>query len=49
MSGYNELAEKNDIVILYPQAETSTLFPFNPKGCWDWWGYSDTIINPFVP
>ena len=30
----------NRIVVLYPQAARSRLAPFNPKGCWDWWGYS---------
>lgn len=38
-AGYNELAEKNDIIIIYPQARTSVL---NPYGCWDWWGYTST-------
>jgi poly(3-hydroxybutyrate) depolymerase len=36
-SGLNRWAEQNMIVILYPQAKVTTL---NPKGCWDWWGYS---------
>lgn len=40
-AGYNEVAEANDIVILYPQAVKSSFLPFNPKGCWDWWGYND--------
>ena len=30
---YNQHAEKNNIIILYPQA-TST--PLNPNGCFDW-------------
>jgi len=38
-TGYNEWAEANNIVVLYPQAITTTL---NPKGCWDWWGYTST-------
>jgi hypothetical protein len=25
-------------VILYPQA-ISAVIPYNPEGCWDWWGY----------
>jgi hypothetical protein len=25
---------------LYPQAQISDPIPFNPKGCWDFWGYS---------
>lgn len=40
ISGLNEWAEGNDIVILYPQTVSSILLPMNPQGCWDWWGYS---------
>ncbi len=36
-SGYAGWAESNAIIILFPQATNSTL---NPKGCWDWWGYT---------
>ena len=36
--GINEWAETNEIVVVYPQLEKSI---FNPKGCWDWWGYTD--------
>lgn len=39
-TGYNELADANNIIVLYPQAEGSNTIPFNPKGCWDFWGYS---------
>jgi hypothetical protein len=45
-AGYNRWAESNRIVVLYPQttAWSRTLDPTgltaNPKGCWDWWGYS---------
>jgi len=39
--GLNELAEANNFIVLYPQIERSYTIPFNPKGCWDWWGYSD--------
>ena len=38
-AGYNRWAETNDMIVLYPQARSSTL-PLNPLGCWDWWGYS---------
>jgi poly(3-hydroxybutyrate) depolymerase len=38
-AGYNEWAESNDIIVLYPQAVRSP-FLNNPKGCWDWWGYT---------
>jgi hypothetical protein len=37
-AGFNEWAESNKLVIVYPQIEKSL---FNPKGCWDWWGYTD--------
>ena len=37
-AGYNRWAATNDVVVLYPQTKLSP--PFNPKGCWDFWGYS---------
>ena len=37
-TGYNGWAETNDLVILYPQADSNTLKE-NENGCWDWWGY----------
>jgi len=39
-AGYERWADANRIVVLYPQAASSTLRPINPRGCWDWWGYS---------
>ena len=39
-AGYNRWAAANRIVVLYPQAAKSLIWPFNPQGCWDWWGYS---------
>lgn len=39
-TGYNEYAETNRMIILYPQARPSNGIPYNPKGCWDFWGYS---------
>lgn len=46
-AGYNEWAEANRIVVLYPQAavlERRVLgipLPWpNPQGCWDWWGFT---------
>lgn len=39
-TGYNEIADTNKIIVLYPQAEPSDPIPYNPKGCWDFWGYS---------
>lgn len=46
-AGYNGWAASNRIVVLYPQtvrrygfAFGSFRWQFNPKGCWDWWGYT---------
>lgn len=39
-TGYNEIADSNDIVMLYPQVQPSNMNPTNPQGCWDFWGYS---------
>jgi hypothetical protein len=41
-AGYNRWAAANRIVVLYPQVAPSRMLPFNPKGCWDWWGYTGT-------
>lgn len=38
-AGYNEWADANRIVVLYPQVDPSAV-PVNPDGCWDWWGYT---------
>lgn len=45
-SGLNEIAEANNLIILYPQASVSKIYPYNPKGCWDWWGYDDIQVTP---
>jgi hypothetical protein len=40
-TGYNEMADANNLVILYPQAEgADNDRDQNPDGCWDWWGYT---------
>ncbi|XP_068129046.1 poly(3-hydroxybutyrate) depolymerase-like [Hyperolius riggenbachi] len=36
-TGYNQVADLNNLIILYPQAKSNMS---NPNGCWDWWGYS---------
>lgn len=41
-SGLNEWADTNHIIVLYPQAIPSYGSPYNPNGCWDWWGYDGT-------
>lgn len=40
-AGYNEWADSNDLIVLYPQTVATMLAPLNPNGCWDWWGYVD--------
>ncbi len=40
-AGYNEWADGNRIIVLYPQTASTHLTPFNPNACWDWWGYTD--------
>lgn len=38
-TGYNQWADMNQIIVLYPQVNASS-DPFNPNGCWDWFGYT---------
>jgi poly(3-hydroxybutyrate) depolymerase len=38
-TGYNAWADTNHLIVLYPQTRTSSLMPFNPQACWDWWSY----------
>jgi poly(3-hydroxybutyrate) depolymerase len=47
-AGYNEWADTNHFIVLYPQTITRFGIGFrpwkfsyvvNPMGCWDWWGY----------
>jgi hypothetical protein len=45
-AGYNAWADANHVIVLYPQATAwlrladPSQISGNPKGCWDWWGYS---------
>jgi poly(3-hydroxybutyrate) depolymerase len=48
-AGYNRWADANRLIVLYPQTITRNgwgmaglrpSFIFNPRGCWDWWGYT---------
>jgi len=39
-SGFNAWAEKSNIIVVYPYVKVSSLYPYNPKGCWDWWSYT---------
>lgn len=36
---WHRQADARHLVLLYPQT-VSSLMPLNPKGCWDWWGYT---------
>ena len=36
-TGYAQNAEGLQTIVLFPQVVNSTV---NPKGCWDWWGYT---------
>jgi hypothetical protein len=38
-TGYNEWAESNYLIVVYPQAMRWPALS-NPRGCWDWWGYT---------
>ena len=45
-AGYNDWADANLAIILYPQVyHPDGSFDHwalsNPRGCWDWWGYTD--------
>ncbi len=53
-SGYNRWADANRIIVLYPQAIARNgpgfagwraSFVFNPRGCWDWWGYTGPLYH----
>ncbi|GAB3185092.1 esterase/PHB depolymerase [Micromonospora palomenae] len=39
----NQYADTNNLIVLYPQASTSSS---NPNGCWDWWGYLGATNYP---
>ena len=40
-AGYNDWAEINNIIIVYPYAKPDVMLG-NPNACWDWWGYTGT-------
>ena len=46
-AGYNRWADTNSLIVLYPQAVARSgwcfrcgNFIYNPRACWDWWGYT---------
>ena len=43
-AGYNEWADANNLIILYPETDTLPVTIqgiTNPESCWDWWGFLD--------
>ena len=46
-AGYIEWAQSNRLIVLFPQIVPrygwtgGLAWIFNPRGCWDWWGYTD--------
>jgi poly(3-hydroxybutyrate) depolymerase len=36
-TSFARIADRNRIVMLFPQVSASA---YNPEGCWDWWGYT---------
>jgi poly(3-hydroxybutyrate) depolymerase len=39
-AGYNRWADTNRLIVLYPQTIARYWGVFNPRACWDWWGYT---------
>jgi poly(3-hydroxybutyrate) depolymerase len=40
-SGYLDYVEANKLIVLFPQTWiTEDNYPLNPKGCWDWYGWT---------
>ena len=39
-AGYNRWADTNRLIVLYPQTVARYFPVYNPRGCWDWWGYT---------
>jgi hypothetical protein len=53
-AGYNAWADANRLIVLYPQTVASWYpwYLWNPKACWDWWGYisfSDSYVTKAGP
>jgi hypothetical protein len=38
-AGYLQIADANDIVVLFPQVGRTKKSPSNYWGAWDWFGY----------
>ncbi|GAB6261132.1 poly(3-hydroxybutyrate) depolymerase [Photobacterium sp. CCB-ST2H9] len=46
-TGYLEVADTNNIIVLFPQVKKSEFVPYNPRGCWDFWGYGTMGQPPY--
>ncbi|MBV7263429.1 poly(3-hydroxybutyrate) depolymerase [Photobacterium sp. WH77] len=46
-TGYLNVADTNEIIVLFPQVKKSEFIPYNPRGCWDFWGYSTLSQPPY--
>ncbi len=44
-TGFNSWAEANNVIVLYPYVVSSSVAPYNPNGCWDWWAYTDVFYG----
>ena len=44
-AGYNRWADTNRLIVLYPQAVARYFGVWNPRGCWDWWGYTGALYH----
>jgi poly(3-hydroxybutyrate) depolymerase len=52
-AGYNRWADTNRLIVLYPQTRPrygwsfsgGFSFAFNPRACWDWWGYTGAAYH----
>ena len=51
-AGYNRWADSNRLIVLYPQAIArygwswrDGSYVWNPRGCWDWWGYTGAAYH----
>jgi hypothetical protein len=44
-AGYNRWADANRLIVLYPQTIARYYPLFNPRACWDWWGYTGPLYH----
>jgi poly(3-hydroxybutyrate) depolymerase len=44
-AGYNRWADTNGLIVLYPQTIARYYPLFNPRACWDWWGYTGPLYH----